>query len=186
MAVWSARSRSSLRSRWAPCDGATGPGQGQFPEGSIRPGIYGSLTPQTASPNQSNPRRTNPPALTRAMVNQIATPPPMVRLSTCVVFRAVGRGVPALGDRGLRRPGAFRCHRADVANDSSSLFRDRGTLGASSISSHTVSGRHHDQRASPISPNLPRSVPIRDSRLSASFRSCTPALPRRPPGIAGR
>ena len=31
------------------------------------------------------------------------------------LFDPVGRGVERIGDRGLRRPGAFRRHRADVA-----------------------------------------------------------------------
>ena len=58
-------------------------------------------------------------------------------------------------------------------NASSSSSSARMRLLASSNSSQTVSAAITVNRASPISPNLPRRFPIRCSRLSASLSSRT-------------
>src|ERR1700735_2505884 len=52
-------------SRWAPYDRIHGPGQGQFPKGSIRPRGYWLLTRDTASPKQCSYAGDKPPALTQ-------------------------------------------------------------------------------------------------------------------------
>ena len=112
-------------SRWAPCDQVHGPGQGQFPEGSIRPRGYMAPDARRSFACQCN-HGPKPPALTHRPAaptarpsphaergrpsiarrraerraagsplarggpgrsgQPIATPPPMVRFSTCVVF----------------------------------------------------------------------------------------------------
>jgi hypothetical protein len=49
-------------SRWAPYDRVHGPGQGQFPKGSIRPRGYWLLTRDAASRDQCNNEAEEPPA----------------------------------------------------------------------------------------------------------------------------
>src|SRR5437660_2151144 len=66
-------------SRWAPYVRIHGPGQGQFPKGSIRPRGYWLLTRNTASRDQCNHDRAKPPALTGPDGYPIAKLPPMVR-----------------------------------------------------------------------------------------------------------
>src|ERR1700722_2548511 len=72
-------------SRWAPYARIHGPGQGQFPKGSIRPRGYWLLTRNAASPHQCNHHGGKPPALRSGLGYPIATPPPMVRFRTWVV-----------------------------------------------------------------------------------------------------
>src|SRR5947208_15025124 len=50
-------------SRWAPYDRIHGPGQGQFPEGSIRPRGLWLLTRNAASPDQCNYDTAGQPAI---------------------------------------------------------------------------------------------------------------------------
>src|SRR5437016_11534523 len=57
-------------SRWAPYDRIHGPGQGQFPEGSIRPRGLWLLTRNAASQNQCNHDTARPPALRLAQVTR--------------------------------------------------------------------------------------------------------------------
>src|SRR5712692_4063684 len=98
----------------------------------------------------------------------------MVRLSTCVVFsmRSAAEFSALATAACVARARSVATVRT-LRNAASSCSRPRMRCPASSNSSHTVSAAITIRRASPISPNLPRSVPIRDSRLSASRNSCT-------------
>src|SRR4029079_18693916 len=160
-------------SRWAPYDRIHGPGQGQFPEGSIRPRGYWLLTRNAASQGQCNYDAAGPPALRRSR-QPIATPPPMVRFSICVVFSmrsaaALSALATAVWVARARSVAVMRTLRSASSSSSSALI----LLLASSNSSHTVSAAITVRRASPISPNLPRNDSTRASRLSANLSSRT-------------
>src|SRR3979409_76277 len=73
-------------SRWAPYDRIHGPGQGQFPEGSIRPRGYMAPDGRRSFAPPMEPHLSQTASVNADDGQPIATPPPMVRFRICVVF----------------------------------------------------------------------------------------------------